>query len=303
MFAAPPVLQTEIWSRLPDALRLSRETQWSRWRGGGAIHSFLEGPSFDRAGNLFVVDACGRIFRISPSGDWTVFADYDGCPNGLKIHRDGRIFVTDQMHGVLWFDPASGQRHVALERAGRDRFHGVNDLVFADNGDLYFTDPGASDLQSPTGRVYCLRTSGEVDLIADGLPYPNGLVLTPSQEHLLLAVTRSQQVQRILLKPDYRKLFRRNLFLQMQGGPAGPDGMAIDEEGNLAVAHAGFGAVWRFSAMGEPVTRLNTAAGPGTTNVAYGGVDRKDLFITESHDGVILRARLPVAGRAMYSHR
>lgn len=52
--------------------------------------------SFDRAGNLYVTDIpFGRVFRISPAGEWTLVTEYDGWPNGLKIHKDGRIFITD----------------------------------------------------------------------------------------------------------------------------------------------------------------------------------------------------------------
>ena len=156
MFAAPPIVETETFARLPDALRRDGvETAWSRARGSGAMHSFLEGPSFDRAGLLYCVDLChGRIFRISPDGAWDVFAEYDGSPNGLKIHADGRIFVADQRCGLLAFDPRTGERTVVADGANGERFRGLNDLVFADNGDLYFTDPGDSGLENPNGRVF-----------------------------------------------------------------------------------------------------------------------------------------------------
>lgn len=305
MFGAPPVIATEIFTRQPDHLRIQgQETAWSRRRGGGPLHSFLEGPSFDRAGNLYCVDINhGRIFRISPAGDWEVFAHYDGNPNGLKIHKDGRIFVADHHHGLLCFDPVSGKRELILDHCDRDGLMGLNDLVFADNGDLYFSDPGPSGLENPIGRVYRLRANGGIDLVAEGLPYPNGLVLTPGQDSLYVAVTRSLQVLKFGTTPNYRGLFRYGLFLQLSGGLAGPDGMAIDADGNLAVAHSGLATVWLFSAMGEPMARIKSCAGIRTTNVAFGGPDGRDLYITESQDGVILRARMPVAGRPMYSHR
>ena len=93
---------------------------------------------------------------------------------------------------------------------------------------------------------------------------------------------------------------KTRLFLQLSGSPAGPDGMAIDEEDNLVVVHAGFGTVWVFSALGEPLYRIRSCAGMRTTNVTYGDVDRRSLFITEAEHGVILRARLPVAGKTMF---
>jgi len=302
LFAAPPIFETTVFARLPDRLRLGdHENEWTRARGSGPLHSFLEGPSFDRAGNLFCVDIChGRIFRITPDGEWDVFAHYDGHPNGLKIHRDGGIFVADQKLGLLRFDPQSGKLQVIADGAGGKPFGGLNDLVFAQNGDLYFTDPGESGLENPVGRVFRLRAGGEVELLMGGLPYPNGLVLNEREDVLYVAVTRSQQILRMPLQRG--GIFKCGVFLQMSGGLAGPDGMAMDEAGNLAVAHTGMGAVWLFSRLGEPIARIRSSGGIRTTNVAYGGPDRKSLFITESEQGLILRAELTVPGRTMYSH-
>jgi gluconolactonase len=77
--------------------------------------------------------------------------------------------------------------------------------------------------------------------------------------------------------------------------------MAMDAQGNLAVVHAGFGTVWQFSPLGEPVTRIRSSAGVRTTNIAYGGPDGRTLYITEAERGVILTARMAVPGRTMYS--
>jgi gluconolactonase len=285
------VATTSVFTRLPDRLRISdRETDWSRSRGSGPLHSFLEGPAFDRAGNLFCVDIChGRIFQVSEDGEWDVFAEYDGNPNGLKIHQDGRIFVADQTQGLLSFDPVNRRRTVVLDRRWIDRFGGLNDLVFADNGDLYFTDPGESALENPVGRVFRLRSGGELGLLLGGLPYPNGLVLNARQDVLYVAVTRSLQVLRLPLQSDYRGVFKCGVFLQLSGGLAGPDGMAIDDEGNLLVAHSGLGTVWVFSEIGEPITRLRSCAGirtiggllaMATATIPAGLVTNNDLAIT-----------------------
>jgi len=305
MFAAPPTVPTEVFTRLPEQYRIAgRESAWTRARGSGPLHSFLEGPSFDRHGFLFCVDlAHGRIFRISPQGEWQLFTEYEGKPNGLKIHRDGRIFVADGQHGILCFDPATGRRTTVLDGYAGAPLGGPNDLVFADNGDLYFTDPGRSHLGDPTGRVFRLGADGTVELLMQGLPYPNGLVLTPAQDALYVALTASLQVVRLPLHPRPTSDYRWRCFLQLSGGLAGPDGMAVDEQGNLAVVHAGFGTVWQFSALGEPIARLRSCAGVRTTNVAYGGPHGRTLFITEAEAGVILTARMQVPGRPMFSHR
>ncbi|MFX6036216.1 SMP-30/gluconolactonase/LRE family protein, partial [Acinetobacter baumannii] len=66
--------------------------------------------------------------------------------------------------------------------------------------------------------------------------------------------------------------------------------------------HTGFGSIWRLSKFAEPLLRIRSTAGISTTNLAFGGVDGKSLFITESQTGSILRANVPVAGLPMYSH-
>ena len=90
-------------------------------------------------------------------------------------------------------------------------------------------------------------------------------------------------------------------FLQLSGG-TGPDGIAVLASGGLAVCHVGLGAVWLFGPTGEPEWRVDSCAGPGTTNLAFGGADRRTLYVTESETGQILRADIPVAGLALYSH-
>lgn len=67
---------------------------------------FIEGPSFDKSGDLYVVDIpFGRIFRISRDGIWSLIIEYDGWPIGLKIAPDGRALVADYMNGLMELDP------------------------------------------------------------------------------------------------------------------------------------------------------------------------------------------------------
>jgi gluconolactonase len=300
MYAPPKDIETSVYARLPEEFHATeRPSAWLQGRGAAPTHSFLEGPSFDRAGNLYTVDlAHGRIFRIAPDRSWSVFADYDGIPNGLKLHRDGRIFVADHQNGLLVFDPETGER--LDDPRTRHAFKGLNDLTFADNGDLYVTDQGKSGYEDLSGAVYRLRPSGERDLIFTGLPSPNGLVMDKTQAILHVSVTRSNQVMSFPLRPEQPGSPRARVFLQLSGSPIGPDGMARDSEGNIAVVHAGFGTVWVFSALGEPLWRVRSSAGLRTTNVAYGGAENRSLFITEAEHGVILEARMPVPGAVVY---
>jgi len=305
VFAPPPVLESHASARLPDAFRVKGRS--SRWvdvnRQGAPTDCFLEGPSFDRAGNLYVVDIpWGRVFRVTPDGTFTLVTEYDGEPNGLKIHRDGRIFITDYRRGLMLLDPASGAVTAVLERDRLEPFKGLNDLVFARNGDLYFTDQGLTGLHDPSGRLYRLRATGQLEVVLANVPSPNGLVLTPDEKTLYLAVTRGNCVWRVPLLPDGATM-KVGVFVQLSGGlGGGPDGMAMDREGNLAVAHVGLGTVWQFSRLGEPRHRIRSAAGMATTNLAYGGADGRTLYITESETGTILTAQLDVPGLTLFSH-
>ncbi|GAA2858005.1 gluconolactonase [Aminobacter niigataensis] len=306
MFAAPPNIEAQIWSQVPDELQLwDRESEFVRVkRQGQKLGSFLEGPCFDLAGNLYVVDiAFGRILRVDPDKRWTVVAEYDGEPNGLKIHQDGRIFVADHKLGILLLDPEQRSVRPFLTRYRFEPFKGVNDLFFAANGDLYFTDQGSTGLQDPTGRVFRLRTTGELDLLIANGPSPNGLVLNLEEKTLYVCMTRANSVWRVPLLPNYGGVDKVGAMLQLSGSySGGPDGIAIDEDGNLYVCHPGLGSVWVFDRFGEPIYRIKSPAGRSTTNLAFGGKDRKTLFITESSTGSILTAPIPHVGRQMYSH-
>jgi len=212
VYAAPPVVKTEVFARVPDSQRAQENP---RKQSGVVRDCFLEGPSFDRDGNLYVTNIPYRqIFKVSPDGEFTVVASYDGEPNGLKIHRDGRIFIADHKQGLMLLDPHSGKVEAFLDRPRGERFKGLNDLVFANNGDLYFTDQGESGLHDPTGRLYRLRVGGRLELLLDNVPTPNGLVLTPNEEILYLAVTRNNAVWRVPLLPD-GNLGRVGIFIQL----------------------------------------------------------------------------------------
>src|SRR5262249_43297249 len=133
MYAAPPVIETSVFARIPESLWIDRPSHWVDINQMGAkTPNFLEGPSFDRDGNLWVTDIpWGRLFKISPSGAIDVALEYDGEPNGLKFHKDGRAFIADHKNGIMVFDPRTGKVAPYLDRGIIERFKGVNDLVFA----------------------------------------------------------------------------------------------------------------------------------------------------------------------------
>jgi gluconolactonase len=300
LYPPPQDITAEVWTQVPEEFRIrDRESDWTRGnRPGQRIDSFLEGPCFDRAGNLWVTDIpYGRIFRISPQGTWTLVAEYDGWPNGLKIHPDGRILLADYKHGILLLDPASGRVSPLVTGRYAEHFRGCNDLTLDRAGRLlYFTDQGQSGLHMPNGRVYRYDLDADrLDLLIDTGPSPNGLVLNADETMLFVGMTRGNAVWRIPLMPD-GGVSKAGIFIQLSGG-AGPDGLTIDSGDGVFIAHVGLGSIWGFSDLGEPRWRIRSPEGLLTTNLAFGGPGNRRLHVTESGTGSILTADLPVAGR------
>ena len=104
-YDSPRVVQTTVFATMPEKFsrsgRRSGKASTYYARPQVDVDYYLEGPSFDRAGNLYFTDVpYGRIFRMTPDGHVDLAAEYDGEPNGLKIHKDGRIFIADFHHGI-----------------------------------------------------------------------------------------------------------------------------------------------------------------------------------------------------------
>src|ERR1700760_3273098 len=145
----PKLIETKLFSAMPDEFRRKgANTNWDDAnRPGSPTDCFIEGPSFDAEGHLYIVDTpFGRIFRIAPDGKWSLVAEYDGWPNGLKIAADGRILVADYMHGIMELDARAGKMRPVLTSRNSESFRGCNDLHLASNGDIYFTDQGQTGL-------------------------------------------------------------------------------------------------------------------------------------------------------------
>lgn len=304
MFSSPPEVQAEVFTRMPDKFRRRGQARpWLEFHLRGADrHSLLEGPAFDRHGNLYVVDIpYGRIFRISTTGEWSLIAEYDGEPNGLKIHKDGRVFVTDNALGLMELDPDRGTVRSIVDGYRHEKFKGLNDLAFGLDGTIYFTDQGQTGMDDPSGRLYRLLPNGQLGRLLDNIPSPNGLSVSPDGSTLFVAATRANAVWRVpLLRNGWPH--KVGVHIQLSGG-VGPDGMAPMADGGLAVAHVGLGSVWIFDAAGEPVLRVRSTVGRSTTNLAFGGPGHRDLFVTEAESGTVLKAALPLPGLPLFSHQ
>ena len=313
-FAPPFVIQARALTKLPGAFRKRVRSDWcDANKPGHEIDSFLEGPTFDREGNLYVTDIpFGRIFRVSPGLEWTLVTQYDGWPNGLAMHRDGSLWVADYRRGLLRLEANALRKGGSVEPAtllghrNSESFKGLNDLTFDSRGRLYFTDQGQTGLHDPTGRVYRYTPGTDpgldphsLQLIASGIPSPNGVALDAAGKVLFIAVTRANQVWRgpLLADGNVSKLGAFRTFF----GTSGPDGMALDAEGRLVVAHASLGGAFLVNSIGEITHFIRSPAGSTVTNVAYRPGTSK-LVMTESETGTILEADMPAEGLPLFSH-
>jgi gluconolactonase len=255
---------------------------------------FPEGPSLDRNGNLFVVSVdSGDISEISPEGEAKTFVNTGGAPNGAKFHANGDLYVADRQKGIIAISP-DGKIRVIVDHYQGKKFYGPNDLIFDSKGNLYFTDPHGSSAENPFGCVYRFSSSEELTCLASGLAFPNGLVLSKDEKFLFVADTRKNRILRYVFNPP----FRSYIFSQLSGG-WGPDGLAFDVAGNLYVAHYGGGDVVILNLKGEILERVPVGGGH-PTNVAFGGPDRKTLYVTEVETGSVYRFNTDYPGLPLY---
>lgn len=303
-FGPVEIIEAELFARLPDELRKTRTyPEWGQAnRPGIELHSFLEGPCFDRDGQLWVTDIpYGRVFSITPAGEWRLRFEYDGWPNGLKFDSDGLGHIADYKTGILRFDPKIDDPKIEplVTQYQTEGFRGCNDLTITEDGLIYFTDQGQSGLHRPDGRVFAFDpSSGRLSCLLDNGPSPNGIVFNQKFHQVHVAMTRANGVWRLPLLAD-GSTTKVGLFVQLSGGLAGPDGLALDEEGGLWIAHAGLGCVWGCSPLGEIRWRVTTKRGHAVTNLAFDPKDPNMLFMTLSDTGEVLRARVPVRGETL----
>lgn len=300
----PIIREAELFSRLPDRFRNPEPTNaWSAAnRSGQAVDSFLEGPVWHPSGCLYVTDIpYGRIFRVDLKGEWEQIVQYAGEPNGMKLVDEDTLLITDYQNGLMKLSLSDRQVTPWLTRRNSESFKGVNDLTFDRAGNLYFTDQGQTGLHDPTGRVYRLCVDGRLDLLLDNCPSPNGLVLSPDESVLFVAMTRGNCVWRVPLQKDGSVSKVGQFFTSY--GPSGPDGLAMNREGELLIANPGLGRIWLLNALAEPVQIITSPAGRSTTNVCYGGSERRQLFITESVTGAILTCEMSIPGTEPFMSR
>lgn len=247
-----------------------------------------DGPCADGEGDdLFVVDwAVGVVRRVTAEGQVSDFVDTGGMPTGACFGPQGNLYVCDPGRKELLDITCDGILRVAARDYLGKPFLGPNDCACDDQGNLYFSDADGFHPLEPSGSVYLMRPDGTVELFAEGFAFPNGLALSVDGKCLYLAETFANRIHRFELDKQ-GQVKKREVFANLEGG-LGPDGLALDNRGNLYAAHFGKGVVVVFDPAGRKLAELPTE-GFLPTNVAFWN---GDLYVTELERGCVMRLEL-----------
>ena len=274
--------------------------------------AFTEGPAWHPDGSVYFSDiANNRIMRLTPDGDVRVFRTPSGKANGLLFDHQGRLIACEGGNRCVTRTEKDGTIKVLANRFEGKRFNSPNDVTIDSQGYLFFTDPRYRDRSNleifdDQGKsiegVYRIDPEGSVKrVLGQEIQRPNGIAVSPDDKYLFVAVNTNDD------QGDSRCLWRfeldanRDVVVDSRkklfdwGTDRGPDGMAIDQQGRLYVT-AGFNyaappyetadkykaGVYVISPAGK---LLHTIPVPidMITNCAFGGPDRKTLYITAGH--------------------
>ena len=275
------------------------------------VDRYCEGVVFDHQGVGYISHG-NKITSFTPDGKHQTWAELTtdkakGAPNGHKVLADGNHLVCDASHhAVLLLSPQGKIIRPASSACNDQPLRGPNDLSLdTANGGFYFTDPGGSGLKNPIGTIHYVDAEGKTHLVDDGLAFPNGIVLLPGGKKLLVAESQRNQI----LAYDVQspgKVGERQVFAKLPAHASGdmmrsqPDGICLDAEGNLYVAHYGMKQVQVLNPEGKLLASL-PGGNETTSNVAFSGPGNKQLFVTgglgaESGGGGLFRLDMPIAG-------
>ena len=261
---------------------------------------FTEGPASDAEGTVYFSDIpAATIHRLTTDGKINVFTADSKYNNGSIFTSDGRLLGCQMDGAVVEYDKASGKvAKVLADTFAGKRFNAPNDLIIDKEGGIYFTDPlyrAPEPLPQEIQTVYYIAKDSKVTRVTEGMAAPNGIALSPDGKKLyVIPSMQSQMLVYDVLGPG--SLGKQSVFCTLRQ-PAdksgtGGDGMAVDAEGNLYIT-TDIG-IQIFSPEGAAIGVLKIPQHPA--NAAFGGVDRKTLFVT-ARTG-FYKVLMPIAGLA-----
>lgn len=268
--------------------------------------AFPEGPRW-HAGRLWLTDQHARaILKVDPAGAVETVAPTDDLPGGLGWLPDGRLLVVFMTQRRVMQLAGRGLVEYA-DLSAHASFH-CNDMVVDALGRAYVGNFGfdlhGGDEIAPA-EIIRIDCDGSVEVFAQDLVFPNGSVLTPSADTLLVAETFANRISAFGLDARGRMTSRR---VWADLGEQTPDGICMDAEGALWVSSPATKTLTRVRRGGIVLDRCTTRGTPYACML--GGSDRRTLFVctAETDDpkqaarlrtGRIEQVRVGVAGAGL----
>jgi gluconolactonase len=287
---------------------------------------FLEGPAVDADGNVFFSDIAGnRILKMDVQGNVSTFRPDSGRTNGNTFDAQGRLIScegNEQGPGrrrIVRTDMKTGKVEVLTDRFEGKRYNSPNDVVVDTKGRVWFTDPlyapDRSTMELDQEAVYRIDTDGKVTRVIGqpAIGRPNGLAIAPGGKTLYLIDSdysrpdANRKIWAFDIADDGSVGKHREIYSFGRG--RGGDGMRLDSQGNLWVA-AGISAPRTANESGDVPTGVYVISPAGKllgripiaedviTNVAFGGADKKTLYVTAGK--TLYKIRTAVAGYSLY---
>jgi gluconolactonase len=257
---------------------------------------FTEGPVWRRGELLFSDIPNKRIVRwrrLAEGPELTTFAT--GMSNGLTLDRQGRVLAAEHDGRRVTRVEDDGRRTVLAERFQGKRLNSPNDLVVRSDGTVYFTDPPygvqpsrpgtvrpagwwtrpIEGKEQPCHGVYRLATDGTLGLLVDDFALPNGLAFSPDESVLYVDDSAHKHIRAFDVRPDGTLTGSRVLLDMASEDPGVPDGLKVDEHGNVFCT--GPGGVWVCRPDGARLGRIVLPELPA--NLGW-GEDGSVLYVT-----------------------
>ena len=235
----------------------------------------IEGPAFDKKGNLYVVNfgKDGTIGLVKPDGKAGLFITLPegSTANGIKFDSKGNMYLADYTgHNVLKVDMKS---KVISAYVHNDNFNQPNDIIVNKKDQFFASDP---NWKEGTGQLWRIDAGGKAVLLKDQMGTTNGLALSPDEKTLYV----NESVQRKIWAFDVDasgNISNKRFFADFPD--FGFDGMACDNKGNLYVTRYGKGTIAIMSPEGKLLREVQLK-GKRCSNLVFGGKEGKTVFVT-----------------------
>lgn len=260
---------------------------------------FVEGPVWSEKASAFFFSEMdfnnegdngppAKIHKLTLPDTLEVFVEQSGS-NGLAVDDEGLVACTHDTQTLSRYSLETGERSVFVSDFDSKHFNSPNDVTLHSAGHAYFSDPdwqiGKRPNQTGVTGVYWRKPDGSVTLIDGELDKPNGISLSPDETRLYVGSVTGE-INSYPVMAD-GSVGARELFAKVDQ----PDGMTVDCAGNLYVTSHGPGRIVVLSPDAEVLSTIEVA--PRTTNAAFGGPDRRTLFITAGTGVYSLQTEVP----------